>query len=403
MANPFLTCEVKDTNPTTVALTGDSSMLIRGRSTAQVTMIAEAYDGASINLDTCVIRNGDQTEYGMEATFYNVDSNEFSLSAEDSEGRYSHKVVLWRMVEYINLTCNMISGRPDGSGDMYLQCSGDYFNGSFGLRTNTLSVKYRYRIRNGAWSSYANMTVSTSGNYYTAYASFGGLDYTQTYDFQVLAEDALMQSSDISGNVKSLPVFHWGEDDVAFEVPAEFKKGIVSPLQIGTSAECLISATGSGLLAIAAPQGIIMSAPNFLYNNKIVAFSESGTWTPSTSASGVYWSQYGWYSKTGNVVTVGFHIKIYPDTSYNYQNIAIYGLPFTPAYPCAGGGLCSGAFVVGGFNFQCFVAETNGLITTRIQACNNTASTNLATSAQGCQYYSSYELTLSGTITYMTA
>ena len=70
----------------------------------------------------------------------------------------------------------------------------------------------------------------------------------------------------------------------------------------------------------------------------------------------------------------------------------------------AGGGMCSGAYVSAGFNFQSFVAETSGNITTRVQSCNHTAAGNLATSASGCWYPSGNgDITLSGTITYMTA
>ena len=76
----------------------------------------------------------------------------------------------------------------------------------------------------------------------------------------------------------------------------------------------------------------------------------------------------------------------------------------TPVCSAAGGGMCSGALVSAGFDFQCFVAETSGNITTRVQACNNTSSANLLTSASGCKYPTGGgELTVSGTITYMTS
>jgi hypothetical protein len=71
-------------------------------------------------------------------------------------------------------------------------------------------------------------------------------------------------------------------------------------------------------------------------------------------------------------------------------------------FPTAGGGMCSGAYVSAGFDFQCFVAQQSGAITTRIQQCNNTSATNLGTSATGVFYRSGGgEMTLSGTITYM--
>jgi hypothetical protein len=100
---------------------------------------------------------------------------------------------------------------------------------------------------------------------------------------------------------------------------------------------------------------------------------------------------------------VGFFIKATCNSGYDTININIADLPFTPSCASAGGGMCSGAYVSAGFNFQCFVAETTGNITTRVQACNNTSATNLSTSSSGCKFRSGGgEITLSGTITYVT-
>ena len=402
-----------DKNTKTVNLTGDNTVLIRNHSAAEIVMEAVGV----VNLDTVRIVNGSASEWGtvtadgyIRATFPNVEADTFFVTAEDEDGRYISKEVVTDMVDYINLTCNVVNMRPDASGNIVLYCYGDCFNGNFGKVTNTLTVQYRYRIAGGSWSSYNSMTVGVTGNGYTAQKSLSGLNYEATYEFEFRVADQLMTVDTALNGVTTLPVFHWGKNDVAFEVPVEFKKGIVSPLPLNNSGTFFIK-NSSGVLNLVT-EGILLNANAFVYNGKFVEFSESGTWQPTLTnpegtitVSGVYWSQYGWYSKCGNVVTVGFHIKFYPDTAYNYQYIAIGGLTekLIPAYPCAGGGLCSGAFVVGGFDFQCFVAETTGRITTRVQTCNNTSSTKLETSARGCQYFSSYELTLSGTITYMTA
>jgi hypothetical protein len=102
-------------------------------------------------------------------------------------------------------------------------------------------------------------------------------------------------------------------------------------------------------------------------------------------------------------VTVGFYIKAECPLDWEDTLVQISGLTYTPSCSASGGGMCSGAYVSGGYNFQCFVAETDGTITTRVQACNNTSDTNLATSKSGCNYRSGGgEITLSGTITYET-
>ena len=131
----------------------------------------------------------------------------------------------------------------------------------------------------------------------------------------------------------------------------------------------------------------------------------SGTWTPSLSSAAIssYTVRQGWYQQVGNVVTLGFNIKATCNSGYNSTSISISGLPVTPRYDAGGGGMCSGAYVSAGFNFECWVASTSGTITGRVQACNNTTAANLSTSASGLFYRSGGgEITLSGTICYIT-
>lgn len=405
MANGLtLTCSVVDTNPTTVNLTGNKNILISHFSTAKASMYAT--DGSALDLDMSYIKNGGKTVWGVEGTFPNVVSNVFDFAAMDSDNRIASQTVEAQMVEYVMLTCNAKDSRPDGSGDVKLSCSGNYFNGSFGEYSNTIEAKCRYRKKGGSWSGYTTMSVTVLGNSYSASVNLSGLDYTASYDFEFAVSDRLMQTTRSSLNVTSKPIFHWGESDVAFEVPVSFNAGVESlkvndEITVGSSGGCQIYEKNYMLTL----QSLAINFRGGIYQNgSPVSFAEYGTWTPSLSCSGVYWSDYGWYTKSGNVVTVGFHIKMTCDSGYNNYNVIISGLPFTPAYAAAGGGMCSGAYVSGGFTFQGFVAETSGNITTRVQACNNTAAGNLSTSASGCKYPTGNgDLTLSGTITYMTA
>lgn len=394
---------VADINPATLNLTGNHSVLIRGHSTAQASM---DFAGVVVDLDMCLIQNGEERVWGTEATFANVTSNKFEFHCEDDQYNHINETVTVPMVEYINLTCHAADSKPDATGDVTLVCSGDYFNDSFGAYQNTLSVKYRYRVKGGTWSGYSIMTATAYGNTYSAFANLSGLNYKLAYDFEFIASDRLMTASSSSMNVVSVPVFHWGENDVVFEVPVTFKDGVPDLtiddyLHIGDG-HGVIGKNGDELAISAYRLNLI--SDNILHNGSPAAFAQYGTWTPSLSCTGVYWSNSGWYVKSGKVVTVGFHIKMSCDPGYQNNSITIYGLPYTPAIAAAGGGMCSGAYVSGGFNFQCFVAETGGYISTRVQACNNTSSANLSTSASGCNYPTgSDELTISGTITYMTA
>lgn len=414
-------CSVLDINTQTISLTNNPTVLVRHFSTAEATMYLQAISSdAPVDLDSCAIRNsgkteyGEKTEYGILATFENVYDNTFVFYAADSKGASSREEMQTPFVDYIKLTCNMRDCKIDTNGTATLICGGDYFNGSFGFESNSVSVRFRYRKRGSTWSNYYPMTATEATVSYTAHTTLGGLDYKATYDFEFVASDKLMTVSSYPSPVSSKPVFHWGESDVTFEVPAKFNEGIDGNLEVsghiyvGTSGNKLIEESGDQL-CLYSPGSINLSANSIAHNGKSVAFPEYGTWTPWLSVLDsyvTYITQSGWYNKCGNVVTVGFFLKATVNSMYNGSEVWIYGLN-NVAYPvqkAAGGGICSGAYVSAGFNFQGFVAETNGVITTRVQACNNYSAADLATSADGCKYpsSSSTELTLSGTITYMT-
>lgn len=360
-----------DTNTKTVALTGNNTVFIKYQSTAEIIM--DFAGDAPIDLTTCIIRNGNESQYaaltadgaGVIATFQSIESDTFTVAATDSEGNYIQKTVPVEMVEYIKLTCNASAANIDASGEATFMCTGNYFSGSFGAQSNTLRVQYMYRAKGGTWSGAYDMSVTLNGNAYAAIATRNDLDYEKTYEFMFVAEDRFYRQGTKSGDIMSKPIFHWGADDVTFEKPVYFNNGIETET----------------------------------INGKPVAFPEYGEWTPGFSASCEPKTQQGWYSKSGNVVTVGFFLKV--NCLSAGVMIFITGLPYTPMYSAAGGGMCSGATVSGNNNFQCFVAETSGVISTRVQACDGTSGVKLTTSASGLTSAVG-EITLSGTITYMT-
>lgn len=412
MSADFRVYSLIDINPTTVNLTGDSTVLVRYYSTAEIVM--DITGDGNINLDTCIIRNGNRTELAtltggrIKATFASVESDTFVVSGEDSEGKRIEKIVVTNMVDYIKLTCNVNSARPNATGGASLQCSGNYFNGSFGVKDNTLNVVCRYSMIGGSGYNYVGLTVSQYGNTYAAYATIpdGTLNYEARYEFEFIAGDLLMNANSTSGDVATMPVFHWGENDIVFEVPVEFKnKGVygltlADILRFDNNGRCYIAELLNDELTIKAGT-VNLETDQLKVNNNAVAFAEYGVWTPTIYATNSPSTASGWYCKCGNVVTIGFFLKTYCNTASN-QYVIIGGLPFTPAVQASGGGMCSGATVAANKNFQCFSVETSGIITTRVQACNNTTDSSLQTSASGCYLPTSGEITLSGTITYMT-
>jgi hypothetical protein len=305
-----------------------------------------------------------------------VENNKFGLYAEDSNENYCAVEATCEMVDYIQLTCRNVNNRPDGDGNFALQCYGNYFNGSFGKKSNTLQCTYRSRVSGGTWSSYKSMTVTITDDTYFAHANITGLDHDTAYDFEIYAKDAVGSIGFLWHGVKSLPVFHWGENDVVFEKPVAFNQGVTSS------------------------------------KNRPADLTEYGEWIPMLGEDTVtYSTQKGWYSKSGNIVTVGFFIKAVCTPYNENNNVSIEGLPYCPSYKATGGGLCSGVIMKSTHNFQCFVVESArdlsgnyvGFIGIRTQSCaDSIAGTTLTTSASGCKYPDGQEITLSGTITYMT-
>jgi hypothetical protein len=397
-------------------------------------MSAEAQKGAALNEDFYIIRNGNNTLYGTDVTFENVESNAFTFSAEDSRENVGTATVTVDMIDYIKLTCNISNNRPDGEGNMTVSCSGNFFNGSFGAVTNTLTVEYRYKTSGGAFGEeWYPMSVTKNGNSYYASASLTGLDYQQTYSFETRATDKLMVMPSTPSIVQSKPLFYWGKNDFVFNVPVIFNEGFEgeateeggtkkidgdlnvtgnirlkgdgnygNTLLFGDGTYCYITEGEDDVMTIKAKR-LNLEANGVYVDGYAIPILDHGVWTPALNSSIVssYTTQYGWYMRMNQTVTVGFYIKANCKSGYNSTVVSISGLPFTPMFSAAGGGICSGAYLSAGFDFQCFVAETSGSITTRVQPCNNTSAANLATSASGVFYRSGGgEMTLSGTITY---
>lgn len=343
-AAPVINPTITNKTTSTVNLTGSTSKFIRYYSDADVSIGAAAVKGASLNsqITTC----GSQYFTSASGTFKGVENSEISFSATDSRGYTTTKTVALDIVPYVKLTCNLSNNRPDTSGNMVVACSGNYWEGNFGAVKNTLTVQYRWKVQGGTFSDWINMTVYKSGDTYTAESEqITGLDYQTLYVFECKAADKLLTVDTGEEPIKTLPVFHWGERDVVFEVPVTFNAGVTTPAVMAISDD------------------------------------SNGLWTPTLDSDVIssYDTQKGWYSRVGNNITVGFYIKATCNAGYTTKPIVISGLPFTPTYCGSGGGLCQGQ------NFQCWVVETDGDIAAYNECC----------------YPDGGEITFSGTINFI--
>lgn len=235
--NPIINPTITDSNDVTYDLTGNRNKLIRYYSNAAVTMGASAVKQASLTGKKVTCGGKSLTADG---TLNAVESDSFVFTATDSRGNTTVKTVTVPFVPYIRLTCSLANNLPDASGHMMVQASGNYYNGSFGSKSNSLKVYYRYKAYGGTYSRWTAMTVSFSGNTYAATAEINGLDYQTAYVFQTYAADALDTEYSVERTVKATPVFDWGESDFSFHVPVNFHgKPFKNAYQLLTSADDL--------------------------------------------------------------------------------------------------------------------------------------------------------------------
>lgn len=276
-ATPTISPTVVDSNSTTIALTGDSSKLIRYHSNAAVAMNATFKKGASAK--TYKITNGDKSLSTASGTFNKVEKNSFAFSVTDNRGLSASKTLTPTMVNYVHLTCNLEVNRPNALGEMTFKISGNYFNGSFGSKNNTLSLFYSMEAENGGISA-QQVTPTFSGNTYSIEVPLTGLDYRQKYTFKAWAEDLLEEAETKEITTRTLPVFDWSGEDFNFNVPVTFSEGYIGTNKILASGASYMNETQTWNLSEPVseqPNGIVLVFSGYDTTNKVALDSSINT------------------------------------------------------------------------------------------------------------------------------
>ena len=213
---PTVSATIKDTNSTTTALTGNSSKLVKYKSTAQLVITSTVKNSASIKSVTV---NG--TNVGTSGTitlnYSNVSTASFTIVTTDSRGYTNTSYVLTpSYVNYVPLTLNANFFRPQPTtGEVQLTYSGNYFNGSFGSVSNTLTITWKYKkSTDSSYTTGGTITPTISGNKISsATISLGtDFDYQTAYNFQITATDKLTTVTNTYTVSVGMPVFHWGKN-----------------------------------------------------------------------------------------------------------------------------------------------------------------------------------------------
>ena len=124
------------------------------------------------------------------------------------------------------MTLNINVYRPSPTtGNIAVEFKGNFFNGNFGTRDNSLSLKYRYKESgSGIWGSWITLNPIKSGNTFSngssAISLGSNFDYSKDYDFEFVVEDEVFnESSSYGPQSASETVYHgspiadWGADD----------------------------------------------------------------------------------------------------------------------------------------------------------------------------------------------
>ena len=210
---PQITATIYDSNSATSTLTGDDTKFVKFKSNADylIDAITQNYATVSYTKIQCGAKYDENTVSG---TLSAVESGTFTITVTDSRGFTNTKTYTKTLVNYIPLTFNPTLSRVSPTSDtIKITYSGNYFNGSFGVASNTLSVKWRYREKTtpeSSWSSYSSLTPTITDNTYgdTAVTLGTSFDYQKTYEFDFLIEDELSTPTvAIQTVAKGVPVF----------------------------------------------------------------------------------------------------------------------------------------------------------------------------------------------------
>ena len=146
----------------------------------------------------------------------NVEDSLFYFFAKDSRNYSTLEIESVKLVPYIKLTANVTAWRDEPTGDTAkIKIEGNYFNGSFGDKDNLLQVLYRKA--DGSYSQ-VQPTISDK-NTYSVTVSLQDLDYTKSFNYEILVSDRVSSVKKQITIQKGIPVFDWGEDDFNFNVP----------------------------------------------------------------------------------------------------------------------------------------------------------------------------------------
>ena len=218
---PTVNGTIVDTNPATIAVTGNSSALVRYLSKPQATLTASANKSATIK--TIQIEN----PVGLVTTaspyvFDTVYSNEFRFKATDSRGYSTVKVLpVENWVEYdpCHFGSTPVVARTEStSTTAKVNADGFCYNGSFGSADNELTVEYTCKAIDGSFETAGTLTpIWYSDGAFVVTGEIEGLSLDKTFSIEFTVKDKLTAFSDTVILGQSVGDIRIGKDYVQFK------------------------------------------------------------------------------------------------------------------------------------------------------------------------------------------
>ncbi len=209
-ANPTMgDFKFQDVNSVTKALTGNDSIIVKGKSNVRIYEItANAFKYAT---KKNVIVDGVSATWSdtYEKTINGYDKNNIGVAMSDSRGNttsiMTKTIEAAKFKEYFNITKTEQSATRGNNGvgeATTFVCKGTWFNASFGAQVNTLAATYRYRKSGtSSWTTGTTaITVSKTGNNFTINQilkgdTAGGFNIENVYEVEIILTDKLSSAT----------------------------------------------------------------------------------------------------------------------------------------------------------------------------------------------------------------
>jgi hypothetical protein len=243
--DPELHIEVYDDNQDVInRLTGNRDILIRNLSKAKCITGAKAVKGSTINTQS--VKNAGISKYGATVYFDAVQGNEFEFAVVDNHGNSNKETKVFsvetgKFIKYTKPTANVSVTELTGDGKVAITVYGKYYKGGFGpsvnnkLRISWSLLKHNEPYDSGVFEDVYVTTDSEDNFSYTFQRT--GLEYLDVYELTVGVSDVAVPTEVYAeAIIAAVPVFDWGRQDFAFNVPVTIQGASVpSIVEQGTN------------------------------------------------------------------------------------------------------------------------------------------------------------------------